>query len=124
MVMKEAVGKTIWVFPDAELPPPGTSDLKGHESLIILNMNRSPVSILIKLYFPDKEPVELHTLFIEAERVRCIRMDNEHEVGFKIPTETQYAMVVEADKPVVAQYGRLDSRQSNLAFYTTMGFCI
>ena len=120
--MKEAFGKKVWIFPDAELPPPGTSELKGHESLIILNMNKGPVSIHLKLYFTDTDPVELPTLSIDAERVMCIRMDNEHEVGFKISTETQYAIVVEADKPVVAQYGRLDSRQSNLAFYTTMGF--
>jgi hypothetical protein len=26
-----------WVFPDAELPPPGDSLLTGHESLIVLN---------------------------------------------------------------------------------------
>ena len=37
--MIEATGKRVWVFPDLELPPPGEFELKGHESLIILNLS-------------------------------------------------------------------------------------
>jgi hypothetical protein len=39
-----------------------------------------------------------------------------------VPVETQYALRVDADQPVVAQYGRLDARQANLAYYTVMGY--
>jgi hypothetical protein len=48
-------------------------------------------------------------------------LDHESEIGFAVPQETQYAVRLESDVPVVVQYGRLDSRQSNLAYYTTMG---
>ena len=34
----------------------------------------------------------------------------------------QYAMKVESDVPVIVQYGRLDARQTNLAYYTVMGY--
>jgi hypothetical protein len=116
------MGRTQWVYPDLELPPPGDAPLKGHESLIILNMNDAEATITLTLYFTDKEPVVLPTLKVQARRVRCLRMDHEHEIGFQIPLETQYALRLNSDLPVVAQYGRLDTRQQNMAFYTVMGY--
>ena len=115
-------GKKQWVYPDLELPPPGDFPLKGHESLIVLNMNDSDASIIITLYFTDKEPVSLPALTVKACRVRCLRLDKEEEIGIQLPRETQYALRLNADVPVVAQYGRLDTRQQNMAFYTVMGY--
>jgi hypothetical protein len=116
-------GKKLWIFPDADLPPAGDSALKGHESIIVLNMNDKRAVIQLILYFTDKEPKQLKPLEVEARRVRCIRLDNEEEIGYSVPLETQYAVRLESDVPVVVQYGRLDARQNNLAFYTTMGYC-
>ncbi len=115
-------GKKQWVYPDLELPPSGDFPLKGHESLIILNMNDSDASIIITLYFTDKEPISLPALTVKARRVRCLRLDKEEEIGIQLPRETQYALRLNADVPVVAQYGRLDTRQQNMAFYTVMGY--
>lgn len=120
--MKHDMGKTRWVYPDLELPPPGDFPLKGHESLIILNMNDADASIVLTLYFTDREPVELAPTKVAARRVRCFRLDKLDDVGISIPRETQYALRVDADLPVVAQYGRLDTRQQNMAFYTVMGY--
>jgi len=120
--MAHDTGKTQWVYPDLELPPPGDSPLKGHESLIVLNMNDAEATIALCLYFTDKEPIELAPVKVAARRVRCFRLDNVDDVGIKIPRETQYALRVNADIPVVAQYGRLDTRQQNMAFYTVMGY--
>ena len=116
-------GRKIWIFPDAELPPAGDSELKGHESIIVLNMNKKQASIKLTLYFTDHEPVRTLPLKVELERVRCFRLDNQDEIGYAVPLETQYAVKVVSDVPVVVQYGRLDARQNNLAFYTTMGYC-
>jgi hypothetical protein len=120
--MKDAFGKRLWVFPDTELPPAGDFPLKGHESIIVLNMTGRPASVRMTLYFTDRPPVALASLPVEAQRVRCFRMDHEAEIGFAVPRETQYAVRLESDIPVVVQYGRLDSRQPNLAYYTTMGY--
>ena len=116
------MGRTQWVYPDLELPPPGDFPLKGHESLIVLNMNDSEATLSITLYFTDKEPLELPPAKVGARRVRCFRLDKAEEIGAKIPRETQYAMRVRSELPVVAQYGRLDTRQQNMAFYTVMGY--
>ncbi len=121
---KAEAGKKLWVFPDTELPPSGDSLLKGHESIIVLNMNKRKALVRLTLYFTDRDPVLLDPLVVEGRRVRCLRMDNSREIGFEVPRETQYAVTLQSDVPVVAQYGRLDARQVNLAFYTTMGYCV
>ena len=42
--------------------------------------------------------------------------------GYEVPLETQYAMKLESTQKIVVQYGRLDNRQTNLAYYTTLAF--
>ena len=46
----------------------------------------------------------------------------EHMCGFNVPLETQYAMKLTSSQNIVVQYGRLDNRQVNLAYYTTLGY--
>lgn len=118
-----AIGKKVWVFPDLEMPPAGESELKGHESIIILNMTDKPANVKMTLYFEDKEPFVDIPVRVEANRVRCLRTNNKADFnGLEIERETQYAIKLESDVPVVAQYGRLDTRQDNMAFYTVMGY--
>jgi len=121
--MSDINGKRVWYFPDAEMPPAGDSLLKGHESLIILNDNDERALIKITLFFTDREPIDNIDVVVEPKRVRCLRTNNVEDFGgVEIPLETQYAIKIESNVPVVAQYGRLDTRQNNMAFYTTMGF--
>jgi len=123
--MSDNNGKRQWVFPDCELPPPGDSLLKGHESIIVLNMNDSDAAIEMKLYFANRAPVSLAPAIVEAERVRCFRLDNPDDMGgYVVPKETQYAVKLISSVPVVVQYGRLDTRQTDMAFYTTMGLSV
>ena len=59
---------------------------------------------------------------VEAQRVRCFRMNNPIDMcGYEVERETQYAMKLESSCEIVVQYGRLDNRQTNLAYYTTLG---
>lgn len=117
-------GKRNWFFPDAELPPPGEGVLQGHESIIVLNPNDADAVLTIRLYFEvGRQPEEFET-FVAVCTVRCLRTNHPDDMGGCIvPRETQYAIAVHADQPVVAQYGRLDNRQANLAFYTSPGYC-
>ncbi|QTH41112.1 hypothetical protein J4772_26675 [Cohnella sp. LGH] len=119
----KAQGNMQWIFPDCELPPAGDSLLKGHESVIVLNLGNDEANVRFTLYFTDREPVREIEVKVEGERVRCLRLDNPDDMnGYVVPREEQYALKVESDTPVVVQYGRLDTRQDNMAFYTTMGF--
>ncbi len=117
------VGKKDWVIPDCELPPEGEGVLKGHESVIIVNDTNEKAIIKVKLYFADKAPFEGILWEVEPQRVRCFRMNNASDMcGFIVPLETQYAIKLESSQPVVVQYGRLDNRQVNLAYYTTLAY--
>ena len=117
------VGKKNWIVPDCELPPEGEGVLKGHESVIIVNDTKKNAVIKVKLYFVDKEAYEDIVWEVEAQKVRCFRMNNVEDMcGFVVPMETQYAMKLESTQPIVVQYGRLDNRQTNLAYYTTLAY--
>ncbi len=117
------VGKQDWIIPDCELPPEGEGVLKGHESVIVVNDTDEEATIKVKLYFADKDAHEGIVWKVGAGRVRCFRMNNVDDMcGYIVPLETQYAMKLESTQPIVVQYGRLDNRQTNLAYYTTLAF--
>jgi hypothetical protein len=116
------IGHLRWVFPDGDLPPRGEGEPHGHESLVIFNPNQSPADIRLTIYFSDRAPVRDLTLCVEGERVCCVRMDEPvGDQGYLVPFG-QYALVLDSTTPVVAQIGRMDVQQPNLAYYTVMGF--
>ena len=94
----------------AELPPE-------------VNDSERDANIKVKLFFTDKDFDGDITWNVKAGRVRCFRMNNLSDMcGFEIPKDTQYAMKLDSSEPIVVQYGRLDNRQTNLAYYTTLGY--
>jgi len=114
-------GKKVWIFPDAELPPVGVNLIPGHESIIITNTGDQQANIKITLLYTDKEPVSFVTA-VQARRVRCLRTNEEKDFGaYTAKFEEQYAIMLESDVPVVAQYGRAEPRA--VSFYTTPGYC-
>ena len=116
-------GKKVWFFPDGDRPPFGDSKLKGHESFVILNPNDLDAHVTFTVYFEDSEPIRNIEMLVKAERVKCFQTHNPDHFGENtLPLTTQYSVKVESDVPVIVQYGRLDPRQVNLAYYTTMGF--
>lgn len=116
-------GKKEWIIPDCELPPEGEGIMKGHESVIIVNDSDRTAHIKVKLFFVDRPCYEEIQWTVDAQRVRCFRMNNTEDMcGYVVEKETQYAMKLSSDTEIVVQYGRLDNRQTNLAYYTTLGF--
>ncbi len=121
--MCNSLGKKNWIIPDCELPQEGEGVAKGHESVIIVNDSDVDAEISVSIFFTDKDPYTDIKWQVGAKRVKCFRMNNiEHMCGFKVPFETQYAMKISSNTPIVLQYGRLDNTQANLAFYTTLGY--
>ena len=121
---QKTLGKKTWLFPDGDLPTPGTKEPKGHESLVILNPNKKNAEIIITVFYEDKDSDKIEDLEVLAERVRCFRLDKPlGQVKYKIPFG-QYALMITSSVPVICQMGRMDITQPNLAYYTTMGFSI
>ncbi len=118
-----SIGKKLWLIPDCELPPEGEGVLKGHESVIVVNDSDVDAVIKVHIYFADRESIDEIEWHVGKDRVRCFRMNNLDDMcGYKVPLETQYAMKLVSNTNVVVQYGRLDNRQINLAYYTTMAY--
>ena len=117
-----AYGKKVWVFPDAELPPEGANLIPGHESVIITNTGDQDAHVRITLFYTDREPDNELVVTVGARRVRCLRTNQEKDFGkYTAAIGEQYAIMLESDVPVVAQYGRAEPREVN--FYTTPGYC-
>jgi len=114
-------GKKVWIFPDAELPPVGANLIPGHESIIITNVSDVQAHIVITLIYEDEDPKKINAT-VDAMRVRCLRTNNPKDFG-ECTAEfgRQYAIMLESDVPIVAQYGRAEPRTVN--FYTTPGYC-
>jgi len=122
---RKMYGKKVWFFPDGDRPPLGDSAMKGHESYVVLNPNDADAHVEFTLYFEDREPIRSIRMTVGRERVKCFQTHNPDHFGVHtLPIATQYAAKVESDVPVIVQYGRLDERQVNLAYYTTMGYPI
>lgn len=116
-------GNFTWVVPDGWLPPEGgEGDLINHESLMILNTGNKDAEISIDIYFDDKAPVKELPIKVEAERIKVIRLDLPEELGFSIPRARQYALRIKSNVKIIVQYGRMDVRQPNLAYYGTMAY--
>ncbi len=114
-------GKKVWIFPDAELPPEGLNTIPGHESVIITNVSDSRAEIKITLIYTDKEPVSFE-VEVAPMRVRCLRSNRPEDFGSYTAAEgEQYAILLESNVEIVAQYGRAEPRVVN--FYTTPGYC-
>lgn len=114
-------GKKVWIFPDAELPPQGVNVIPGHESVIVTNVCDTPATIKFTLLYEDKDPVSF-VKTVGANRVKCFRTNREEDFGkYTAAIGEQYAIMLESDCPVVAQYGRAETRE--VAFYTTPGYC-
>lgn len=121
--LKRNLGKKRWIIPDCERPPEGEGALRGHESVIVVNDSDQDAEIRVKLLFTDRESVCDIVWKVGAHRVKCFRTNSVEDMyNAVVPEGEQYAMTLESDTSIVVQYGRLDNRQSNLAFYTTLGY--
>lgn len=118
-------GAWTWYFPDGYLPHKnGDGLVEAHEALMLLNTQSRPAQVLLDFYFEDRDPVQGIPVTVLPERIRCLRLDHPQDIGgLEIPPLTQYSVRVRSDVNIVAQFGRLDTTQPNLAYYTTSGFC-
>jgi len=120
--LNEEKGKRHWVFADGDLPPSGEKEPFGHEALMVVNLNKEEAKLSIDILFEDKDPVKGIKQTLKGERVVCIRLDKPiGEQRYEIP-KGQYALVLNSTIPVIAVFGRLDVRQSNLAYYSVQGY--
>ncbi len=117
-------GKKNWVFCDGYLPPHGDNpDFEGHEALMLTNLNDTAAKIELVFLFEDKDPEEGIFLTLDGMRTTCVRLDRPlGEQGLMLGEAVQYTVWVKSDLPICACFGRLDVRQTNMAYYSVEGY--
>ncbi|MGZ3773380.1 MAG: sensory rhodopsin transducer [Bdellovibrio sp.] len=119
------IGKKRWAIAEGYIPASSHgegADLVSHEALCILNANSETANVNLFIYFTDREPVGPYRIIISPRRSYHLRM-NDLKDPEPIPSATEYSSVIESNVPIVVQLTRLDSRQSENALMTTIGYC-
>ncbi len=118
------IGKKNWVFCDGYLPPKGDNpEFEGHEALMLTNLNDKKAKIELVFVFEDKEPVDGIFVELDAMRTTSIRLDQPlGDKNLVLGESVQYTVWVKSDVPVCACFGRLDVRQTNMAYYSVEGY--
>jgi hypothetical protein len=120
----EAIGRTRWALAEGYIPPRShgpSPEMVSHETLCLLNTSDTDADVRITIYFSDREPKGPYRLRVPARRTKHLRI-NELSDPAPVPTNTDYASVVESSVPIVVQQTRLDSRQAENALFSTVAF--
>lgn len=121
--MAAPLGKTRWAIAEGYIPSGSTGPapaMLSHETVCILNAGDSDAHVRLTAYFKDREPVVFS--FTVAARRTLHQRTNDLSTPERIPLDTDYAMVIESDVPIIVQHTRLDSRQAENALMTTIAY--
>lgn len=119
-----ALGHHVWVIPEGYIPPTSTGpapEMESHETACILNTGEEAANLQVTVYFADRDPVGPYRVTVPGRRTLHLRF-NELDDPAPVPKGTDYASVIQSDRPVVVQHTRLDSRQAENALLSTMAF--
>ena len=118
-------GKNTWLIPDCFLEPVSKGDLISHEAICVINTSPRKAEIKLTLFFEDRDADDSFSSFCESMHTHHIRLDLlKNAKGEEIPRNVPYAILVESSEPIVVQYSRLDTAQSELALMTTIPYGI
>lgn len=118
------IGRRIWAIAEGYIPSESNGpapELTSHEAACILNAGDEAAMVELTIYFADREPAGPYRFSVAARRTAHMRF-NDLKDPEPIPRDTPYASVIVADRPVVVQHTRLDSRQAENALMTTIAF--
>jgi hypothetical protein len=122
--MPGPMGRTRWAIAEGYIPGESTGpepEMTSHETLCFLNTGDQDARVEITMYFEDREPVGPYILTVPARRT-VHQWINDLDDPEPVPKDTDYAMLVEADVPIVVQHTRIDTRQAEAALLSTIAF--
>jgi hypothetical protein len=93
----------------------------SHETICILNAGPHDAQVVMIVFYEHQDPLGPYRILVPARRTKHARLNNLADPT-PIPTDTNYANVIESDVPIVVQHTRLDSRQTENALLSTIAF--
>jgi hypothetical protein len=118
------IGQKRWAIAEGYIPPRSTGpepQMLSHETACLLNAGDEDAHVTITIYFSDREPVGPYHVTVPARRTKHVRF-NDLKDPEPVPKGTDYASIIESDRPIVVQHTRLDSRQAENALLTTIAY--
>ena len=117
-------GKKTWLIPDCFLDPVSNGQV-SHEAVCVINTSPEDAEIKFTLFFEDRDADTSFSSGCASMRTHHIRLDRlKNPAGQEIPRGIPYAMLIESNTPIVVQYSRLDTAQSELAIMTTIPYAV
>ena len=117
-------GKKTWLIPDCFLDPVSNGQV-SHEAVCVINTSPEDAEIKFTLFFEDRDADTSFSSVCASMRTHHIRLDKlKNPAGEEIPRGIPYAMLIESNTPIVVQYSRLDTAQSELALMTTIPYAV
>lgn len=120
----ESIGKTEWAIPGGHVPVDSTGpepEMVSHDRLALLNAGAELSVVEITLQYAEGREAGPYRITVAPERVRHVRI-NDLIDPYAPPLGEDYAVLVEASTPVLAGFGRTDSRQAENAIISTMAY--
>ncbi|HSE60374.1 MAG TPA: sensory rhodopsin transducer [Nitrospiraceae bacterium] len=120
----ESVGRTRWAIAEGYIPPSSTGPephMTSHETVCLLNTGDRDADVRITIFYSDRDPVGPYRVNVPARRTKHVRFNDLTDPEL-IPTDTDFASVIESTVPIVVQHTRLDSRQAANALLSTIAF--
>jgi hypothetical protein len=119
-----ALGQRFWLVSAGFMPLSGCGaepSFTPHDRLSLLNTGDELANVRVHALFADAEAVGPFRLGVAARRVRQLRI-NDLIFPSALPLETVYGLRIASDRPVIVQFGRMDTRQRALAACMTMAW--
>lgn len=117
------MGSRRWAIPEGYIPKDSHGpdpQMTSHETACILNVSDTMAHVRITIFYSDREPGGPYEVTVPPRRTKHLRFNDLQNPP--IPTDTDFASVIESDIPIVVQHTRLDSRQSENALLSTMAY--
>lgn len=118
------IGSKRWAIPGGHIPLRSTGhepEFTSRDQLHLLNTSDADASVVMVIYYSDRDPAGPYSLQVPARRVRVVRFNDLIDPQ-AIPLECDYACVLTSDVPIVVQFTRQDTSQAENAVTTTIGF--
>ncbi len=122
--MKKPIGCKRWAIAEGYIPSWSNGpepQFTSHETVCILNASDAEAHVTITVYFSDREPAGPYRISLPPRRTRHVRFNSLSDPE-PIPSDTDYASIIESDVEVVVQHTRLDSRQAENALLSTIAY--
>ena len=116
------LGKKQWIIPDMFWPVKDNCEYQSHEGICVVNANNEDCEVEIDFLYADRDPICGYKTVCKGMRTNHIRTDEVMANGEHLPRGTAYAAVIRCSVPVVVQYTRVDTTQSELSLMTTMAY--